>query len=127
MKTTQAGDLRRRIVLRQPVKVRNSQGGAKTSPQTIPGCESVPAKIEYDQPRIAGQNEEPYKQQQLQPSLHATFTIRYRPSVNINAACEVGLGNRTFDIRAISTVDENLQWIMIQAEERQAKGTLKNG
>lgn len=125
--TVQAGDLRRRIVLRQPIKTRNSQGGAKTTMQTIPGCESVPAKVSYDQPRMANQSEEPYKQQQLQPKLAATFIIRYRPGVNISAATEVGLGNRTFDIRVISTDDENMQWITIRAEERQAKGTLKNG
>lgn len=122
--TVQAGDLRRRIVLRQPEKTQNSQGGAKTTMQTIPGCESVPAKVTYYESRKAGAEDEPYKQQQRQPSLFATFTIRYRPSVNISAANEVGLGNRTFDIRSISTVDERSQWITIQAEERQAKGTL---
>jgi SPP1 family predicted phage head-tail adaptor len=124
---TQTGDLRQRIVLRQLVKIRNSQGGSKPSMQTITGCESVPAKIQYDQPRMASQSEEPYKQQQLQPKVAATFTIRYRPGVNISAAVEVGYGNRIFDIRSISTDDEKQQWITIRAEERQAKGTLKNG
>src|SRR5260221_5960654 len=100
----QAGDLRKRIALLQPVDTVNSSGGSTRTYQIIPGCNSVPAKIKYPPPSRKG--DEVYTQQQVRSSVIATITMRYRPSLNINASLRIQFGTRIFEIRTVLPIDE---------------------
>lgn len=117
----EAGDLRKRIQLLQPIDTPNTSGGATRTYQVATGCSSVPARVVYPPPSKKG--DEQYTQQQVRSSLFATWTIRYRPSLNISPAWRVGYGTRTFEIRTVLLVDEYKQEVTLQCEELQASGT----
>lgn len=119
---TEAGSLRRRVSIQQPVDTLNTSGGASRSWQIVPGCSDVPAQIVYPLPSKKG--DEVVTQQQKRSSSFTTVTIRYRPSQNISAAMRVVYGTRIFDIRTVIVPDEYPQWITLQCEEIQALGTL---
>lgn len=118
----EAGDLRRRIQLKQPVDTPNGSGGSNRSYTVIPGCNSVPARVTYPTPSKKG--DEQFMQGQIRSSVFATITIRFRPSLNIDASLVVGYGSRDFNIRTVLPVDEYRQEVTLQCEEIQAKGTL---
>ena len=120
--TLQAGDLRRRITIQKPTDTRTSSGGSTRTWTTVSGCSSVPAKIVYPTPAKKG--DEVYTQGQLHSAVFATFTIRYRPSTNIDASMRVVYGARTFEVRTVFPVDELQQEITMQCEELQGAGTL---
>jgi head-tail adaptor len=122
---TEAGDLNRRISIQEPIETFDVIGGSsKPTWQNLPGCGSVPTRIRYyySNPRAAN-NSETFSGDQLQPSLIAIFTVRYRPSVNISAIHRILYGVREFNIRNVQTVDEGGQWIDLHAEELQAEGS----
>lgn len=120
--TLQAGDLRKRIVILQPVDTPNTNGGAARTWVTVSGCSSVPAKITYPPPAKKG--DEMYTQQQLHSAVFTTVTIRYRPSTNIDASMRIQYGTRLFEIRTVLPIDEARQEVTLQVEELQGKGTL---
>ena len=120
--TLQAGDLRRRITIQEPVDTRTSSGGASRTWTTVSGCNRVPAKIVYPPPAKKG--DEVYTQDQLHSAVFSTITIRYRPSTNINASMRVLYGSKIAEIRTVFPVDENQQEITMQCEELQGAGTL---
>ena len=120
--TLQAGDLRKRIIIQQPVDTPNGKGGSVRTWVTVPGCGSVPARITYPPPSKKG--DEQYTQQQLHSAVFTTITIRYRPSTNIDASMLIQYGSRLFEIRTVLPIDEAKQEVTLQVEELQGKGTL---
>jgi head-tail adaptor len=119
---TQAGDLRKRIQILEPQDSKNNNGGVHRTYAIVPGCDSVPCSITYPPPAKKGDEAE--SQQQLQASVFATIKLRYRPTQNISPAMIVRYGNREFEIRTVNVDEERLQWVTLQCEELQAKGTL---
>jgi head-tail adaptor len=119
--TTQAGNLRKRIQILAPQDSKNNNGGVLRAWVLVPGCESVPCSISYPPPKPGDEKE---SQQQLQASTFPLIKLRYRPGCNINAAMIVRYGSREFEIRNVSVDEERLQWVTLQCEELQAKGTL---
>lgn len=117
----EAGDLRRRIQLLQPVDTPNGSGGSTRTYTVVSGCTSVPARITYPPPSKKG--DEVFTQGQVRSTVFTTITIRFRPSLNVNAAMRVGYGTRIFDIRTVLPVDEYRQEITLQVEEVQAVGS----
>lgn len=114
---------RKRIRIEQEDRSRkDGKGGYKLQWVLVSGCDSVPAEITYPPPSKKG--DETVAQQQVQSSVFATITIRYRPSINIDASMHVVYGSRTFNIRTVLPVDEARQLITLQCEELQAQGTL---
>lgn len=120
--TLDAGQFRKRIVIQQQVKTPNASGGASKAWQTVPGCSSVPVQITYPPPSKKG--DEVYNQQQVRSGVYVSMTIRYRPSTNIDASMQVAYGTRTFNIRTVLPDDTNQQFITLQCEEVQGKGSL---
>lgn len=119
---TQSGDLRRRITIKQPIDTRTASGGSTRTWTTVSGCGSVAAKVTYPTPAKKG--DEIYSQQQLHSAVFATFTLRFRPSTNIDPSMRIYYGSRIFEIRTIFQNDEARGWITIQAEELQGTGVL---
>lgn len=117
----EAGDLRRRVVIQQATDTPNGSGGFTRSWSTVSGCSSVPARITYAPPSKKG--DEVVTQQQVRSSVFATITVRFRPSLNLNAAMRIVYGTRTFEVRTVVPVDEYRQEITLQCEELQAKGS----
>ena len=117
-----SGELNRRIALQRPVDAPDGQRGFMRTWQTMPGCSSVPASMEYSKPQRRG--DESWQSHQVYPTAYVTFGIRYRPSVNINDIQRVVYGSRVFEIRSTMVPKERRAKILLQCEELQAKGTL---
>ncbi len=116
-----SGNMNRRIALQQPVDVPDGQGGKTRTWQTIPGCERVPASMDYSPAPRKG--DESYVAQQVYPSAFIIFEIRYRPSVNVNDIDRVVYGDRVFNVRSTGVPKERRSKIQLQCEETQAQGS----
>ncbi len=117
---TTAADLRQRVTIKAPVDTKNSSGGSVRTYSTVV-LANEPVKIVYAPPSRKGN--EVVTQQQVRAAVFATMTIRSHPSVNIDDTMIVIFGTRTFEIRAAITTDEYPQWLALQVEELQSKGT----
>jgi SPP1 family predicted phage head-tail adaptor len=120
--TFDAGKLRNRITIQYPIDSPAPGGGGYRTWATVAGCGSVPAQIVYPPPSKKG--DEVYTQQQKRASLFTTITIRYRPSTNIDASMRILYGTRIFEVRTPIPDDTYKQFITIQCEELQARGSL---
>jgi SPP1 family predicted phage head-tail adaptor len=117
-----SGDLNRRIAIQAPVNgTPDGQGGFTQTYQTLPGCSSVPAAMDYS--NVPRKGDETFFAQQMYPTAFVIFKIRYRPSVNIKDGYRVVYGNRTFRIRSVTVPKERRTAIVLQCEELQAKGS----
>lgn len=112
----------KRIQIQQEGRTWQLDGGYQQSWSVLPGCNSVPANILYPPPSKKG--DEQYTQNQVHSSVFTTMTIRYRPSLNIDASMRIVYGTRVFNIRTVLPVDEAKREIVLQCQEVQAKGTL---
>ena len=117
----EAGDLRRRVALQSYSDAPNGSGGAIRTWTTVHGCNSIPCRITYPPPSKKG--DEATTQQQTHSSTFITVTIRFRPSLNIDASMRFQYGTRIFEIRTVLPVDEYRQEITVQCQEVYATGT----
>lgn len=122
MSGVSASKYRQRIALYQPVDTPNTSGGNVRTWAVVSGCSSLPANFAYAPPAKKG--DEVLSQQQVRSGVFATITLRYMPSINVNAAWRVIFGLRTFEIRSVFVADEYPQEITLQCEELQGYGSL---
>ncbi len=122
MGNANAAKYRQRIAIQQPIDTPNTSGGAARTWTTVAGCASVPANITYPPPSKKG--DEAYNDGQVHSSVFATMTIRYMPSLNINAAMQILYGTRVFNVRTVLIQDEYPDEITLQCEEIQASGDM---
>lgn len=118
----QSGKMNRRITLQQPVDTPDGQRGVTRTWQTIPGCDRVPASMNYS--NVPRKGDETYLAQQVYASAFVIFEIRYRPSININDIDRVVYGDRVFNVRSTGVPEERRTKIQLQCEELQAAGSL---
>lgn len=115
-----ASKLNRRVRIEAPTGTSSGSGGRKKSRSIV--ADHVPANISY--PPASKKGDEIFTQQQLHSALFTTITIRYRPSLNIDASMFVIYGTREFNIRTVQLDDEARKYIILQCEELQATGVM---
>ena len=91
----QAGKLRHRVSLQQPVQAQAADGGVTNSWLTVI---SVPASIEPLNGR------ELWNAQQVQPDVTHRVTLRYHP--NVSPRWRFLFGYRTFNVLTVLNTDE---------------------
>ena len=117
-----SSQLKRRITIVQANdSVPDGQGGTLRTWTTVPGCNSVPAKVEHAPvPKKGNVN---YMFGQEYSNHFYEITIRFKPSVNINNTMQVLYGTKTLKIRDTTPDDEDFTFIKLQCEELLASGS----
>ena len=73
---------------------------------------------------VPGAGSEKFIGGQVYPVGITTFTIRYRPSMNINSTMQVAFGTRRYNIRRVIVPNESQIVISLVCEELQTQGSL---
>ncbi len=117
-----SSQLKRRITIVLPNdSVSDGQGGSLRTLTVVPGCDSVPAKVEHAPvPKKGNVN---YVFGQEYSNHFYEITIRFRPNVSINNTMQVLYGTKTLKIRDTTPDDEDFAFIKLQCEELLATGS----
>ncbi len=117
-----SSQLKRRItIVESNDSVGDGQGGVVRTLVTVPGCDSVPAKVAHAPvPKKGNVN---YVEGQEYSNHFYEITIRFRPGVNISNTMQVVYGTKTLKIRDTTPDDEDFAFIKLQCEELLATGS----